>query len=78
VYLSGFPTDGTVDESFLSELFVSFGRIRKVHLYRHKGTDILKGDGLVIYQSAADGGENAARCLVQNVCSQVSRKLRLR
>jgi len=42
VYLSGFPTDGTVDESFLSELFVSFGRIRKVHLYRHKGTDILK------------------------------------
>ena len=69
VYLSGLPTDGIVDSEFIRTLFESYGHIQKVHLYRDKSSDALKGDGLVIFRvSSNEEQEN----LLRNVCEQVS------
>lgn len=68
VYVSGFPSDGSIDAEFLTALFSSYGSIRKAHLYRDRQTGRLKGDGLIIFEvSAAQGGEE----LILTVCEQV-------
>jgi hypothetical protein len=66
VYVSGFPTDGSMDEQFITGLFSSYGRIRKIHFYHDKKSGDLKGDGLVIYETDQD-----QETLVETVCGQV-------
>lgn len=69
LYLTGLPTNESVGEDFVRNLFGSYGQIRKVHLYRDKASGEMKGDGLVVYNLASDGSEQE---LVEVVCSQVS------
>lgn len=73
IYLSGLPASITAD--LIQPLFASYGTIRKVHLYRDKATDRLKGDGLVIFevQDAQTPQE-----IVRASCGQVrSHRMRL-
>jgi len=72
VYLSGLPIDGSIGEDFLRQLFGSYGKIRKIHFYRSKETNELKGDGLVIFELLRKSEMDE---LLENVCSQVSREL---
>ena len=70
LYLTGIPTDGSVTINALRQIFQAYGSVTKVHFYRDKKTGDLKGDGLVVYESA----ENQVKRdeLLQIVCSQVS------
>jgi hypothetical protein len=71
VYVTGLPMesdDATVPETLIRHLFGSYGTIVKVHLYRDKQYNRLKGDGLVVYRV-----EQMPRdILVETVCAQVS------
>lgn len=80
VYLSGIPKAGSVSEDLILQLFASYGTIRKVHFYRHKGNGgQLKGDGLVVYEldksKTPKERDNDKNVLLQSVCSQVRKKL---
>lgn len=71
VYLSGLPTDESIGENYIRQLFASYGTILKLKYYRNRKTgNNLKGDGLVIYQISRQD-ESAA--LLQMVCSQVGK-----
>lgn len=65
VYVSGFA-DSSVDENVLRDLFRSYGKIEKVHIYRDKVQGNIKGDGLVIFEDRQDQDE-----FLNTVCSQV-------
>lgn len=67
VYLSGLPTDGSLQDDTLRPLFQTYGSIRKIHFYRNKQTEKLKGDALVIYQVEPEQKDQVLRM----VCSQV-------
>jgi hypothetical protein len=67
VYFSGLPS--TASEDFVRNLFGSYGTIRRVILYRHKRTNELKGDALVIYSV---NKEMAKSEILNAVCLQVS------
>jgi hypothetical protein len=70
IYLSGIPTNDTVGDGMLRQLFSSYGKILKLHFYRNKKTGQLKGDGLIVYQvSSKERGND----LIQLVRSQVSK-----
>ena len=71
VYVSGFPTDGSINEEYIKALFGSYGAIRKVHFYRNKATGQLKGDALVIYEQSVHEREDDSAELLKNVCQQV-------
>ena len=66
-YLSGLPTNVTQD--FVQSLFESYGKIRRVHLYRNKQTGELKGDALVVYNVRRLTEKQE---ILDAVCSQVS------
>ncbi|CAB9520224.1 expressed unknown protein [Seminavis robusta] len=68
IYLTGIPTNGSVPETTIQNLFSSYGTIRKVHYYRDKQTGTLKGDALVVFQSSKNKNEE----LLQMVCSQMN------
>ena len=70
VYISGLPPDGSLTSEVVTELFGSFGRIKKVHFYVNKKTGQAKGDGLVIYY--VESGGPIESTLIETVCSQVS------
>lgn len=78
VYVSGIPTDGSIDEKFVQQLFGCYGTIRKVHFYREKNDRRqLKGDGLIVFEFPREGnslvgGDDGGQNLVATVCSQVS------
>jgi RNA recognition motif. (a.k.a. RRM, RBD, or RNP domain) len=69
IYVKGIPTDGSVAEETIKNLFSSYGTIRKVHFYRNKQTSTLKGDALVVFQATSKGTERET--VLKNVCSQV-------
>ena len=74
LYLSGMPTDDSIDEKTVRHLFGSYGVIRKVRFYRNKETGMLKGDGLLVFQ--VNQGD-LSQDLVSTVCSQVRHAYRL-
>ena len=71
IYVSGFPVvqPSVVDEDFVRQLFGSYGKIAKVHLYRNRQDQTLKGDGLIVY--AIDEKDDVASFL-ESICGQVS------
>ena len=71
IYVSGFPVvqPSVVDEDFVRQLFGSYGKIAKVHLYRNRQDQTLKGDGLIVY--AIDDKDDVASFL-ESICGQVS------
>ena len=69
IYVNGIPTDGSMTQDTLRELFRHFGTLRKVHLYVNKQTGELKGDALIIYQ--LHGQDQQRQELLDTVCSQV-------
>ena len=71
IYVSNLPTDGSVTDQLMEALFGSYGSLRKIHFYRDKATDELKGDALVIYNLDRDTDKSS---LVESVCSQVCQK----
>ena len=67
LYLSSLPP--SVEEETIHAVFGSYGTIRKVHFYRHKETQQLKGDGLLVYQLQKGISKSE---LLKSVCMQVS------
>ena len=85
LYISGLPTEGTSSASvkqMLHQVFQAYGTLQKVHLYyAKKNKKELKGDGLIIYELQGKdrlAKDAEAAQLVQAVCSQVSKRMRLK
>ena len=78
LYLTNLPVDGSTNERTLRSLFVGYGRLDRVTMYRFRSTGELKGDGLVVFGRDAVEEHRARRRaddgadLVDEVCSQVS------
>jgi len=72
IYFSGLPTDGSIQQVHLQQLFSSYGPIQKIHLYRNKRTNQMKGDGLIVYEDNYEDGAIKKETLLDTVCSQVS------
>jgi hypothetical protein len=78
IYVSGLPVVSIHDKNtenqsengvkeLLYQLFGGYGTIQNIHLYKNNEKQLLKGDGLVIYNcSIQEQGE-----LIENVCQQV-------
>eukprot|EP00541_Cyclophora_tenuis_P016986 CAMPEP_0116551000 /NCGR_PEP_ID=MMETSP0397-20121206/5728_1 /TAXON_ID=216820 /ORGANISM="Cyclophora tenuis, Strain ECT3854" /LENGTH=322 /DNA_ID=CAMNT_0004075871 /DNA_START=95 /DNA_END=1063 /DNA_ORIENTATION=+ len=67
VYLSSLPR--SIEEGTIRAMFESYGTIRNVRFYRHKETQELKGDGLLVYQIRKGASKSD---LMELVCMQVS------
>lgn len=74
IYVSGLPV-ASVDEEYIRQLFGCYGAICKVHFYRDKQSNRLKGDGLVVFRLEDTTQIND---LLQIVCGQVSESNRAR
>lgn len=79
IYVSGFPVaePNVVSEAFVRQLFGAYGKISRVHFYRNRCDQSLKGDGLIVYavDELDQRGNDGATQLLESVCVQVSELL---
>lgn len=68
LYLSNLPSTTSMD--VIRNLFQSYGTIKRVHFYTNKTTGLLKGDGLVTYETNKE--KQITTDFLQSVCQQVS------
>ena len=68
LYLSNLSSTTSID--VIRNLFQSYGTIKRVHFYSNKATGLLKGDGLVTYETNKEN--EITTDFLQSVCQQVS------
>ena len=74
MYFSGIPKNEESDSSnitkLLTQIFEAYGKVEKIHLYRDRESNQIKGDGIVVYETVP--GRKAME-LVECLVSQVNR-----
>lgn len=68
LYLSNLSSATSMD--VIRNLFQSYGTIKRVHFYSNKTTGLLKGDGLVTYET--NKKKQITTDFLQSICQQVS------